>query len=58
LAVARLCRDSGVQGEVSMESEMGCGIGTCMGCVIRTSRGYERVCREGPVFPAEEVLWE
>ena len=58
LAVARLCRDSGVQGEVSMESEMGCGIGTCMGCVVRTSRGYERVCREGPVFPADSILWE
>ncbi len=55
---ARLCRETGVAGEVSMESEMGCGLGTCMGCVIRTPDGYQRVCREGPVFPADRILWE
>lgn len=57
-AAARLCRDLKVQGEVSLESEMACGLGTCMGCVVLTSTGYQRVCREGPVFPADSILWE
>jgi dihydroorotate dehydrogenase electron transfer subunit len=36
---------------------MGCGIGVCVGCVIPTVRGMERVCMEGPVFAGNDVLW-
>ena len=43
----------GTHGEVSMEERMGCGFGACMGCTIQTTRGPKRVCKEGPVFPAE-----
>ncbi len=42
---------------VSLEERMGCGIGACKGCVIRTCHGYQRVCKEGPVFPLEEVMF-
>jgi dihydroorotate dehydrogenase electron transfer subunit len=44
---------------VSMEQTMGCALGACMGCVIRvkSGQGYARVCTEGPVFDAREVLW-
>lgn len=41
----------------SLESRMACGWGVCLGCVVRTSQGYRRVCYEGPVMPAEEVLF-
>ncbi len=41
---------------VSLESHMACGIGICLGCTVPTVRGMERVCMEGPVFSAEEVL--
>ncbi len=54
--VARITRDTGVACEVSLESTMACGMGTCMGCVMETVKGYQRVCREGPVFDAEELL--
>jgi dihydroorotate dehydrogenase electron transfer subunit len=57
-AAARLCREIGAECEVSLESEMGCGLGTCMGCVTSTQNGYQRVCREGPVFSAGEVHWD
>ncbi|MDE6341755.1 MAG: dihydroorotate dehydrogenase [Muribaculaceae bacterium] len=40
-------------GEVSMEERMGCGFGACMGCTIETPWGPKRVCKEGPVFPAD-----
>lgn len=44
-------------GEISLEARMGCGFGICMGCSIQTSKGYKRVCKEGPVFRKEEILW-
>lgn len=48
--------------QVATESQMGCGIGACMGCVIPTRPGsrygkYARVCMEGPVFPAADIDW-
>ena len=49
--------DKGIQGQVSMEERMACGFGACMGCTIQTKSGPRRVCKNGPVFPAEEVLW-
>ena len=44
--------------QVSMEQNMGCAVGACLGCVIMGTAGPQRVCREGPVFAAEEVAWE
>ncbi|MDR2530662.1 MAG: hypothetical protein LBC65_03865 [Oscillospiraceae bacterium] len=32
-------------------------MGTCLTCACATSQGYERVCRDGPVFDAEVVIW-
>lgn len=45
-------------GEISLEARMGCGFGACMGCSIKTTTGYKRVCKEGPVFKASEVLFD
>ena len=42
---------------VSLEEHMACGIGACKGCVRKTKYGYKRVCKEGPVFPVEEVIF-
>jgi dihydroorotate dehydrogenase electron transfer subunit len=36
---------------------MGCGFGACMGCSIMTTNGAKRVCKEGPVFVKEELIW-
>ena len=53
-----VCEKSPVSGQVSLEARMGCGFGACMGCTIQTAKGPRRVCREGPVFDKEELLWE
>lgn len=45
-------------GYVSLEARMGCGFGACMGCSINTTKGPQRVCKEGPVFKASEVIFE
>src|SRR3954469_24809749 len=45
--------------QVSMEQNMGCAVGACLGCVVMGTSGTpQRVCREGPVFAAEEIAWE
>ncbi len=63
-AVAGVAAKVGVGNcQVSLENHMSCAIGVCMGCVqkIRDASAegwhYERVCKEGPVFNAEAVLW-
>jgi dihydroorotate dehydrogenase electron transfer subunit len=43
--------------QVSMEQTMGCAVGACLGCVVMGVDGPLRVCREGPVFAAEEIAW-
>jgi dihydroorotate dehydrogenase electron transfer subunit len=37
---------------------MGCGMGVCYGCTIRTKQGLKQVCKDGPVFELGEVEWE
>jgi dihydroorotate dehydrogenase electron transfer subunit len=44
--------------QVSMEQTMGCAVGACLGCTVTGVEGPQRVCREGPVFAAEEIEWE
>ena len=55
--IKALLQTLGTHGEVSMEERMGCGFGACMGCTIQTTQGPKRVCKEGPVFPAEELIF-
>jgi dihydroorotate dehydrogenase electron transfer subunit len=52
------CHKAGVPLLVSLEERMACGIGACLGCAVRTTEGMRRVCRDGPVFKAEEVIWD
>ena len=52
-----LCLATATSGEVSLEERMGCGFGICMGCSIMTANGAKRVCKDGPVFKKEEVIW-
>ena len=54
--IKALLQAAGTNGEVSMEERMGCGFGACMGCTIQTAIGPKRVCKEGPVFPAEILI--
>lgn len=55
--IAETALSLGVRGYVSLEENMACGIGACLGCVVRTKSGYRRVCKEGPVFDAAEIVW-
>ena len=51
--VQKICKTVGVKCWLSMESRMACGVGACLGCVIDTTEGKKRCCKEGPVFDGD-----
>ncbi len=59
--IAAICKENGIYCEISLEERMACGIGACLGCACRTVKNDEEyfahVCKDGPVFKAEEVLF-
>ncbi|HUO76723.1 MAG TPA: dihydroorotate dehydrogenase electron transfer subunit [Thermodesulfovibrionales bacterium] len=56
-AVSRMAKQKGIEAYLSMEEVMACGVGACLGCVVKTVSGYKRVCKEGPIFDAKEIVW-
>jgi dihydroorotate dehydrogenase electron transfer subunit len=62
-AVARIAARRSLEAEVSLDPWMGCGMGTCLGCVVRVQGPaearwkYRCACTEGPVFDAASVVW-
>ena len=52
-----LCRRDSSDAQVAFDVRMGCGFGACMGCARKTRHGMKRVCKDGPVFRKEELLW-
>ena len=53
-----VCAHSSAGGQLSFDARMGCGFGACMGCTRQTKRGPKRVCKDGPVFDKEDMLWK
>ncbi len=56
-AISEIARAHKIHSYISMEEHMACGIGACLGCVVKTRDGYTRVCKEGPVFEGREIVW-
>lgn len=61
-AVRELAIEKNILCQISLEERMGCGLGACLGCAVRTSDStdeepkYIHVCKQGPVFEAKEVI--
>jgi len=64
--IAILCISMEIPCQVSIDRRMACGVGACLGCVIKTSTCkssadpelvYKRVCKDGPVFNAKDIHW-
>ena len=58
MAVARYAKAKGIDCEVSLENKMACGVGACLCCVENTDEGHLCVCKEGPVFNINKLLWQ
>ena len=56
-AISQLSRRYKIPAQISLEEHMACGIGACLGCAVKIRAGYRRVCKDGPVFNAEEIIW-
>ena len=63
-AVAKIAESSMVPCQVSLEAYMACGVGACLGCVIKGKNhtedipDYRCVCKDGPVFDSRDLLWD
>ena len=57
-AVALRATGTGSKGWISMDRHMVCGVGACYACIQKTVRGNSRCCIEGPVFAAEDLVWD
>ena len=55
--VAQIAQENKITTQLSLEEHMACGIGVCLGCVVLTKVGYKSVCKDGPVFSSEELIW-
>jgi len=53
-----LCQQLPMPGQVSLEARMACGFGVCMCCSLETRNGAKRVCKDGPVFDKEDLIWK
>jgi dihydroorotate dehydrogenase electron transfer subunit len=44
--------------QISLEVRMGCGLGVCYGCTVKTKKGLKQVCKNGPIFELDDILWD
>ena len=60
-AVQQYANENNINAQISLEEKMGCGLGVCLGCAVKTAQSpkdapeYFHVCKGGPVFNARDV---
>ena len=60
-AIKKLAEEKEIDCQISLEEKMGCGLGVCLGCAVKTAKSpadapeYYHVCKGGPVFQAKDV---
>ena len=60
--IANIAKENNIPCQVSLEQRMACGVGACLGCAVAVfdengQQTYKHVCKDGPVFNAEEVVF-
>ena len=58
VAIAAAAARIGAECEVSLENMRACGVGACLCCVEKTTKGNVCVCTEGPVFNIKQLTWQ
>jgi dihydroorotate dehydrogenase electron transfer subunit len=57
--MSQIAKSMDISCQISLETHMACGVGACWGCVVKeNTETYKRVCVDGPVFDAREVVLE
>ena len=62
-SVAKIATEFHIPAQLALENRMACGVGACLGCVLKLKSPdggseYKRVCIEGPIFDAQEIVWD
>jgi len=62
-SVAKIAAEFHIPAQLALENRMACGVGACLGCVLKIKSadggfGYKRVCTEGPIFDARDIVWD
>lgn len=55
-AIYKVSKEFNIKCQVSLEKRMACGLGACLSCSVDTTNGRKKICKDGPVFWAQEVL--
>lgn len=60
--VTKIAAEFRIPAQVTLENRMACGLGACLGCVLKMQTApdefeYKRVCVDGPVFDAQQIVW-
>ncbi|MBR1730156.1 MAG: dihydroorotate dehydrogenase electron transfer subunit [Selenomonadaceae bacterium] len=55
--VAAIAKEKNISCQVSFEKRMACGLGACLSCSIDTINSRKKVCKDGPIFNADEVFY-
>ncbi|MFH0771146.1 MAG: dihydroorotate dehydrogenase electron transfer subunit [Candidatus Omnitrophota bacterium] len=53
----RIVEERDLECYVSLEENIACGVGACLGCAIKTKGGNKLICKDGPVFNIREIIW-
>ncbi len=56
--IAKSCQRLDIPAQLSLDEMIACGVGVCLGCSVKTKQGYKLVCKDGPVFRADDLLWD
>ena len=60
--IAEIAKNNNIESQVALEKVMACSIGVCRGCIIKLFKNGEiqqgSVCKDGPVFKGEEIIWD
>jgi dihydroorotate dehydrogenase electron transfer subunit len=57
-AIAKLPEIIGKSVQASLEVRMGCGFGLCYSCTVKTKAGLKQICKNGPIFDLNDILWD
>ena len=60
--ISKIAKENNIPCQISLEQRMACGVGACLGCAVAVldengSQTYKHVCKDGPVFNSEEVVF-
>ena len=55
--VSEIVKEKNISGYASLEEKMACGVGNCQGCAVKINNAYKMVCKDGPIFPIEDIVF-